>query len=219
MIFGNPPDPVSGGNYPPELDQLRGTLRASLPKQEWPSIDRIHHALIQITRGSRMSTDTEMFRVQILTTVEAIKSLNKDTKTILKDFEESLASRLRTDLRTDFQKETIDCFRRADVARIGIRWWPMLLFGLIAGVLGGVIGRQTQPDRDFYFMMRRIGDDTLTFKASPKPNGADLSSSKSAPSAPAIVEFPDQESPADNGLESLQNDLNQRLKNVQQRRR
>jgi hypothetical protein len=218
MIFGNKPDPASGGNYPPELDALRATLRAHLPKREWPAIDRIFHALIQITRGSRMTTDTEMFRVQILTMVEAAKSQNKETRTILEGFEESLVSRLRNDLRSDFNKETVDCFRRADVARIRIRWWPMLIFGLIAGTLGWFIGRETQPNRDFYFMMRNIGPGTLTFKASPAPNNTSLPSGMPRLSEPEIIDIP-AEDPADNGLESLQEKIGRRLKNLQQSQR
>jgi hypothetical protein len=218
MIFGNKPDPTSGGNYPPELDALRATLRAHLPKREWPAIDRIFHALIQITRGSRMTTDTEMFRVQILTMVETAKSQNKETRTILEGFEESLVSRLRNDLRSDFSKETVDCFRRADVAQIRIRWWPLLLFGLITGALGWFIGRETQPNRDFFFMMRQIGDGTLTFKAGPVPHNASKPPRIPLPSQPEIIDIP-AEDPADNGLESLQEKIGKRLKNLQQSQR
>ena len=219
MIFGQKPDSSAVGNHPLELDQLRKTLRANLPKQEWPAVDRIHRALIEITRGSRMTTDTEMFRVQILTTVEALRSMNKDTKAILEVFEESLSSRLRTDLRADFQQETINCFRQADVAQIRIKWWPMLLFGLITGLLGWMVGRQTQPDRDYYFMMRKIGNGTLTFKASPKPYGEILDTRNATLPEFDIREIPDQQTQEAPGLDSLEENQMQRLKNIQQRRR
>jgi hypothetical protein len=215
MIFGKKPDPYSGGNYPPELDALRATLRANLPKSEWPAIDRIFYALIQITKGPRMTTDMEMYRVQILTMVETAKSQNKEARSMLEDFEESLVSKLRNDLRSDFRKETVHCFRRADVAQIRIRWWPLLLCGLITGALGWFIGRETQPKRDFYFVMRQIGDSTLTFKAGPAPYNTSMSPRKPRPSEPEIIDIPG-EAAADDGLESLQEDISRRLKNLQQ---
>lgn len=214
MILGKKADsnPGSAGNYPPELDQLRETLRSHLPKKEWPAVDRLHRGLIQITKGQVMSLDMEMFRFSILTTSGAGKLRLREFRSDLARFQEELSKRLRS----DFLEETVDCLERSGLARVRIKWVPVVIISLVTLALGVFIGRQTAPAAEFQFMMRQIDLDAFVFRAIPKPKGASPTLLKipRAPIVQAPATPPEQE---DLGLESLQ--LDQRLKPLQQRSR
>ncbi|MEO8615912.1 MAG: hypothetical protein ABI600_12285 [Luteolibacter sp.] len=201
----------------PALNEFRSRMRARVPRVTWPLVDRVFHTLQRI-KADRVSLDVDLHMLLLEATSSDKLKITGHAVSEMKRIADTTEDRVRDAVKDQMD----DCMRSVDITRVKIKWWPVVVIGLITGGFGFVIGRQTQRDRDYYFIMRRIGDTTLSFKASPAPINTSSTHGKSDRQEPKTINFPDSEAARDSdssGLDDLQKESTKRFNAAQQRQR